>query len=66
MFENNAQAPEGWPFGSGFVNAEHIKTHLPPPGADTLVCLCGPPPMLDAMTKHLTALGYTKDMIFQY
>jgi len=58
--------PEGWPYGTGFVSQDHIKANLPAPGPDTLVCLCGPPPMLDAMERHLNALGYTKDMIFKY
>eukprot|EP00699_Malawimonas_sp_californiana_P001652 EC715949.1.p1 GENE.EC715949.1~~EC715949.1.p1 ORF type:complete len:172 (+),score=54.99 EC715949.1:63-518(+) len=58
--------PGGWTMGQGYVSQEHIKANLPAPGPDTLICLCGPPPMLGAMSKNLEALGYTKDMIFQY
>jgi cytochrome-b5 reductase len=41
-----------------------IKAHLPPPGPDTLVLMCGPPPMIKfACIANLEKLGYTKEMM---
>ena len=37
---------EGWAFSKGFITADMIKEHLPPPSDDTLVLMCGPPPMV--------------------
>lgn len=57
----------GWKYSSGFVTADMIKEHLPAPGEDTLILLCGPPPMIqEAVRPSLEQLGYTKDMIFTY
>ena len=54
--------PEGWEYSSGFISAEMIAKHLPPPGEDTLVLMCGPPPMVKfACQKNLDALGYPAD-----
>ncbi|EGV99007.1 NADH-cytochrome b5 reductase 2 [Cricetulus griseus] len=59
--------PDGWKYSSGFVTADMIKEHLPAPGEDTLILLCGPPPMIqEAVRPSLEQLGYTKDMIFTY
>lgn len=57
----------GWKYSSGFVTADMIKEHLPPPGEATLILVCGPPRMVQE-TAHpsLEQLGYTKDMIFTY
>uniref|UniRef100_A0A8D2GMK8 NADH-cytochrome b5 reductase n=1 Tax=Urocitellus parryii TaxID=9999 RepID=A0A8D2GMK8_UROPR len=40
------KAPEAWDYSQGFVNEEMIRDHLPPPGEETLVLMCGPPPMI--------------------
>ncbi|KAF9108129.1 NADH-cytochrome b5 reductase [Mortierella sp. GBA35] len=52
--------PEGWTGGVGFVNAEMIKEHMPAPAADIKILLCGPPPMISAMSKITQDLGYDK------
>ncbi|XP_072171809.1 NADH-cytochrome b5 reductase 3-like [Diadema setosum] len=58
---------EGWEYSSGFVNEEMLKAHMPPPGDDTLILMCGPPPMIDyACMPNLEKLGYTKEMRFAY
>ena len=44
----------------------HTQEHLPAPGPGVMVLRCGPPPMNDAMLKHLTALGYDADALFQF
>lgn len=58
--------PEGWTGGKGFICAEHIQQHLPPPGPGVKVLRCGPLPMNKAMKAHLDALGYTSDMQFEF
>ncbi|XP_051005133.1 NADH-cytochrome b5 reductase 2 isoform X2 [Acomys russatus] len=59
--------PDGWKYSSGFVTADMIKEHLPPPGEATLILVCGPPPLIqEAAHPSLERLGYTKDMIFTY
>ena len=36
---------DDWKYSKGFINAEMIQEHMPPPGSDTLILMCGPPPM---------------------
>ncbi|KAF9935202.1 NADH-cytochrome b5 reductase [Linnemannia zychae] len=52
--------PEGWTGGVGFVNADMIKEHMPKPAADIKILLCGPLPMVSAMSKLTQDLGYDK------
>ena len=47
-----------WTGGVGFVTADMIKEHLPAAAEDTKALLCGPPPMVNAMSKHLVDLGF--------
>ncbi|PAA66599.1 hypothetical protein BOX15_Mlig023370g1, partial [Macrostomum lignano] len=59
--------PEDWRYSSGFVNSEMIGEHLFPPGEDTLVLMCGPPPMINfACMPSLEKLGFKPDMLFSY
>ncbi|NXS59449.1 NB5R3 reductase, partial [Brachypteracias leptosomus] len=61
------RAPENWDYSQGFVNQEMIRDHLPPPQNDTLILMCGPPPMIQyACLPNLDKLGYTKDMRFSF
>ncbi|KAK3337659.1 hypothetical protein B0T19DRAFT_455548 [Cercophora scortea] len=53
------KAPEGWAGSSGFVTVDMIKKYLPAPVEGTKALLCGPPPMINAMTKNLVQLGFT-------
>merc|ERR1711920_961802 len=58
---------KGWKYSTGFVTKDMIEKHLPPPGPDTLILLCGPPPMLKfACIPALEELGYTEDMYFKF
>lgn len=55
--------PEKWDGGVGFVSAEMIKERCPAPSsvpAAMKILMCGPPPMITAMKKHLDTLGYEK------
>ena len=60
-------APEGWKYSTGFVNADMISQHLHPPSSETLVLMCGPPPMINyACTPNLDKLGYDTKLRFAY
>lgn len=50
--------PEGWTQGVGFVTADMIKDFCAAPAPDVKMLICGPPPMVSAMKKACTALGY--------
>ncbi|MBH0203789.1 MAG: hypothetical protein HP496_16170 [Nitrospira sp.] len=39
------QPPAGWSQGTGRITEAMLHEHLPPPGSDTVIFLCGPPPM---------------------
>lgn len=50
-----------WRYSRGFIDQEMIQRHLPPPGAETLILCCGPPPMVEnACKKNLLELGYDR------
>mmetsp|Transcript_23033 Transcript_23033/g.63048 ORF Transcript_23033/g.63048 Transcript_23033/m.63048 type:complete len:143 (-) Transcript_23033:335-763(-) len=54
--------PEGWAYSTGFITDVMISEHLPPPADDTLILMCGPPPMIEYACKaNLNKLGYSKD-----
>ncbi len=61
------------------MTAEMIKKHLPPPSADAMVFVCGPPPMVKMLagaknpdysqgpiTGMLSELGYTSANVFKF
>jgi cytochrome-b5 reductase len=48
----------------GFVTPDVIKKHLPGPGPDTAVFICGPPIMVKIMSGHLSALEYPEETIY--
>ena len=57
----------GWKYSSGFISDEMIKEHLPPPGDDTLILMCGPPPMINfACLPNLDKLNYSPAQRFAY
>ncbi|KAL1921800.1 uncharacterized protein VTP21DRAFT_10442 [Calcarisporiella thermophila] len=66
--------PSGWKGGVGFVTGEMIQKNLPAPSKDIKILLCGPPPMITAMSKICTELDYEKpravskleDMVFKF
>ncbi|XP_007456223.1 PREDICTED: NADH-cytochrome b5 reductase 1-like isoform X1 [Lipotes vexillifer] len=59
--------PEDWAYSKGFVSADMIQEHLPAPGEDVLLLLCGPPPMVQlACHPNLDKLGYSQRMRFTY
>lgn len=50
--------PEGWTGGVGFVTKAQIEKYLPCTADDIKLLMCGPPPMMTAMKKHLAELNY--------
>lgn len=53
--------PKNWAFSSGFITDAMIAEHLPKPADDTLVLMCGPPPMVKfACQQNLDKLGFSK------
>ena len=40
-----------------------LRGHLPPPGPDTVIFLCGPPPMADTFEATLKAIGHSEQAI---
>src|SRR5215813_15534899 len=57
------QPPAGWSGGTGRVTADILRYQLPSPGPETIVFLCGPPPMVDALEATLRELGYPEQAI---
>jgi predicted ferric reductase len=49
--------PEGWTGERGFITADVLKRHLPPPYADHEYFICGPDVMMDAIETALGNLG---------
>lgn len=56
-------SPVGWQQGTGRVTPDVLRQHLPPPGPETCIFLCGPPPMVDAVEAMLLELGYPQQTI---
>ena len=58
---------EGWKYDAGHITADMIQAHLPGPGPDTLVLMCGPPPMVKyACKENLTKLGYASSSMLAF
>lgn len=52
--------PADWKYSSGFINTEMCRKHLPPVGPDSMVFVCGPPPMIKfACEPAFKELGMT-------
>jgi NAD(P)H-flavin reductase/cytochrome b involved in lipid metabolism/truncated hemoglobin YjbI len=59
--------PDGWKEGVGFISQAMVRDRFPAPSKDTIVFLCGPPPMINfACLPALEALGFTADQIHQF
>ena len=57
------QPPPGWTGSTGRITPDLLRQYLPPPGPDTCVFLCGPPPMVDALEITLKELGYPEQTV---
>jgi len=67
-----------WKGGVGFITDEMLKTHLPPPSADHLILVCGPPGLMKHVSGDkapdytqgelsglLKKLGYSESHVFK-
>jgi NAD(P)H-flavin reductase len=60
-------APRKWTGSVGFVDEAMVEQHLPAAGDDTVVLLCGPPPMIKfACLPALTALGHDSSRVLTF
>lgn len=58
---------DGWTQGVGFVSADMIERNLPPPSDNSVILMCGPPPMINFACKpNLEKLGYNPKRCFAY
>ncbi|GAB4819014.1 hypothetical protein N2152v2_006060 [Parachlorella kessleri] len=70
---------KGWKGGVGYITSGMLQDHLPPPGDKSLVLVCGPPPMMKAISGDklpdrsqgpleglLKELGYTSNNVFKF
>ncbi|KAI0556859.1 nitrate reductase [Gracilaria domingensis] len=56
-----------WTYSSGFINEEMIRSHIPAPGDDSFVGMCGPPPMINfACIPNLKKVGYDEKDFMQF
>ncbi|XP_018400866.1 PREDICTED: NADH-cytochrome b5 reductase 3 isoform X1 [Cyphomyrmex costatus] len=56
-----------WSYSTGYISADMIEKHMFPPSPDTIVLMCGPPPMINfACTPNLDKLGYDVKLRFAY
>jgi cytochrome-b5 reductase len=60
------QPPVQWNGGVGYISKGMLEANCPPPADDVQILRCGPPPMNKAIAGHCDALGYTKEMQFQF
>ena len=57
------QPPTGWTGEAGRITADILRKYLPPPGPETALFLCGPPPMTDALEAMLRGVGYPEESV---
>ncbi|GBG27006.1 NADH-cytochrome b5 reductase 2 [Hondaea fermentalgiana] len=59
--------PAEWDYSTGFIDEKMIKRHMPPPSDDSVILMCGPPPMIKfACKQNLEKLGYAKDAQIEF
>lgn len=68
-----------WNGPVGYITDDFAKKVLPPPSNDTLIFVCGPPPMMEAISGNKTPkfeqgelkgalkrLGYNEEQVFKF
>lgn len=56
-----------WEYSQGFISEDMVREHLPPPGDDTLILMCGPPPMIQfACNPNLDKVGHSSSRRFNF
>ncbi len=57
----------GWSYSEGFITEQMLRDHLPPPASDTLIAVCGPPPMIEFACKpNIARIGFSSEQVFYY
>jgi cytochrome-b5 reductase len=56
------------PFHSeGFINEQMLREHMPAAGPDSVILMCGPPPMIKfACIPNLEKIGYTAEQFVTF
>lgn len=63
----NSVCVSGWEYSQGFISEDMVREHLPPPGDDTLILMCGPPPMIQfACNPNLDRVGHASGRRFTF
>uniref|UniRef100_A0AAR2LA52 NADH-cytochrome b5 reductase n=1 Tax=Pygocentrus nattereri TaxID=42514 RepID=A0AAR2LA52_PYGNA len=61
------KVPQDWEFSQGFISEEMVRNRLPLPGDDTLILMCGPPPMIQfACNPNLDKVGHSPSRRFAF
>uniref|UniRef100_A0A1A7XYZ2 NADH-cytochrome b5 reductase n=1 Tax=Iconisemion striatum TaxID=60296 RepID=A0A1A7XYZ2_9TELE len=61
------RAPENWEYSQGFISEDMVRERLPPPRDDTLILMCGPPPMIQfACNPNLDKVGHSSSRRFTF
>lgn len=56
-----------WEYSEGFISEDMVREHLPPPSDDTLIVMCGPPPMIQfACNPNLDKVGHSDSRRFTF
>lgn len=67
LFYTLDRPPENWKYGSGFINPEMCEKHLPSPGPESMIFVCGPPPMIKfACAPAFDKLGFKESDWFAF
>lgn len=61
------RAPENWEYSKGFISEDMVREHLLPPSNETLILMCGPPPMIQfACNPNLDKVGHADSRRFTF
>ena len=72
---SDAPPTSDWRGARGYIDADVIRAHVPPPAADPLIMVCGPPPMYAALcgarddavlAGTLAELGYAAGRVVKF
>jgi NAD(P)H-flavin reductase len=57
------EAAEWW-YSTGLISSDMLAKHMPAPGDEPLLLMCGPRPMIDkSCIPHLLRMGYAEDCL---
>merc|ERR1712000_58776 len=56
-----------WKYSTGFINRDMIAEHMPKAGDDTVILMCGPPPMIKfACIPNFESEGHQADRLISF